>query len=155
MFSWLKSLFQQPEPAGPTERVRVFNPPDRPITQDGVTPTQDGWCIESHEKRTVRLFEIPEPGVEQCMLTYRTQMKTANVRGGVYLEMWCRFPWRGEFFSKGFHHKVNGTTEWASYETPFYLKKGQRPDLIKLNIVFEGGGTVWIKDVGLLQTPLK
>ena len=62
---------------------------------------------------------------------------------------------QGEFFSKGLHHSVKGMTDWASYETPFYLMKGQRPDLIKLNLVFEGAGTVWIKDVELLQTPLE
>jgi hypothetical protein len=125
------------------------------ITQDGVTTTQDGWCIESHGKRTVRLFEVPVRGIEQCILTYRAQMETADVQGGVYLEMWCRLPGRGEFFSRGFHHKVKGTTGWASYETPFYLKKGECPDLIKLNLVFEGSGVVSMKDVKLLKTPLK
>lgn len=38
---------------------------------------------------------------------------------------------------------------------PFHLKKGPRPDLLELNLVLEGAGTVWIKDVGVLQTPLK
>ena len=35
--------------------------------------------------------------------------------------MWCRLPGRGEFFSKGLHNKVQGTTDWASYEIPFFL----------------------------------
>ncbi len=155
MLDWLRSLFRPPEPAGPPQRIRSFSPSDRPITQDGVTVDQNSWRIESREKRTVRLFEIPDPGVEQCILTYRVQMKTENVQGGAYLEMWCRFSGRGEFFSRGLHHKVKGTTGWASCETPFFLKKGQRPDLIKVNLVFEGAGTAWIKDVELLKTPLK
>jgi hypothetical protein len=138
MLDWLKSLFKGPEPAGPPRRIRSFSSADRPIIQDGVTVDQNGWRIESGQKGTARLFEIPDPGVEQCVLTYRAQMKTENVQGGAYLEMWCRFPGRGEFFSKGLHHKVKGTTGWASYETPFYLKKEQRPDLIRLNLVFEG-----------------
>ena len=50
---------------------------------------------------------------------------------------------------------MKGTTGWASYEMPFYLKKGQRPDLIKLNCAVEGPGTAWIRDVELLRTPLK
>jgi hypothetical protein len=69
--------------------------------------------------------------------------------------MWCRLPGRGEFFSKGLQQGVKGTTDWSSYETPFILKAGQRPDLIKLNLVGEGAGTVWIKEVELLRTPLK
>ena len=89
------------------------------------------------------------------MLTYRMQMRTENLKGGAYLEMWCQLPGQGEFFSKGLHHKVEGTTDWASYEVPFYLKKGQIPDLIKLNVVLEGSGTVWFRNVELLHTALK
>jgi hypothetical protein len=155
MFKWVKSLFRPPKPAGPPERIRLFGASDKPITEDGVDVEEGGWRIESQEKRTVRLFEVSEPGVEQCMLTYRAQLKAADVEGGGYLEMWCRLPGRGEFFSKGLHNKVQGTTDWASYEIPFFLKKGQRPDLIKLNLVFEGAGTVWMKDVELLRAPLK
>ena len=154
MFEWLKARFKQPEPAGPPQKVRGFSSSDRPITQDGVAMEQNGWRIESRERRTVRLFEVPNPGVEQCTVTYRARMKTANLQGGAYLEMWCRLPGRGEFFSKGLHQKATGTTEWASYEIPFYLKKGQRPDLIKLNLVFDGPGTVWMKELELLRTPL-
>jgi Flp pilus assembly protein TadD len=46
-----------------------------------------------------------------------------------------------------------GTTEWASYEIPFYLNKGEPSDLIKLNLVTEGKGTLWIKDIELLKGP--
>lgn len=155
MLDWLRSLFRPPEPAGPAQRIRLFGPADRPITRDGVTVDQGGWRIESREKRTVQLFEVADPGAEQCILTYRVQMKTENVQGGAYLEMWCRFPGRGEFFSRGLHHKVKGTTGWASYENPFFLKKGQRPDLLKLNLAVEGPGSVWLKDVEVLRTALK
>jgi hypothetical protein len=49
---------------------------------------------------------------------------------------------------------VSGTVDWARYETPFYLKRDQKPDLIKLNVVVEGPGTVWLRNVELLKTPL-
>jgi len=155
MLSWLKSLFRRPGLAGPAKTIRAFSTSSQPISQDGVSEDQNGWRIDSREKRTVRLFEVPVSGIEQCQVTYRAQMKTVNVERGTYLEMWCRFPSQGEFFSKGLHHSVKGTTGWASYETPFYLMKGQRPDLIKLNLVCEGAGTVWIKELELLQTPLE
>ena len=44
---------------------------------------------------------------------------------------------------------VSGSNGWASYQIPFFLKKGEKPDLIKLNLVVEGVGRVWIKDVEL------
>ena len=72
-----------------------------------------------------------------------------------YLEMWCSFATRGEFFSKGFHNSVAGANDCASYEIPFFLKRGQRLDLVKLNLVFDGPGTLWVKDVALWPTPLR
>jgi WD40 repeat protein/predicted Ser/Thr protein kinase len=133
--------------------IRAFDPDEKPITRDGVTAEEGAWRIEAGQKRTVRLFEVSKPGVEDCTLAYRAKIKTRELQGKAYLEMWCRLPGRGEFFSKDFSHAVSGTTDWASCETPFLLEKGQRPDLIKLNLVVEGKGTVWIKDVELLKAP--
>jgi hypothetical protein len=154
MLKWLTSLFKVPEPAGPAQTIRTFRTSDPTITQGGITVDEGGWLIDSTEKQTIRLFEVQNPEVEQCMVTYKAQLKTENLQGRAYLEMWCRFPGRGEFFSKGFQHAVKGTTLWSSYEIPFYLKKGQKPDLIKLNLAVEGVGKVWIKDIELLKTTL-
>ncbi len=154
MFEFLKSLFKPPKPAGSPLPLKSFTTADRTIDQD-VTAEEDGWYLGSREDRTIRLFEVQSPDVEQCMLTYRAKLKTQNFSGRAYLEMWCRLPGRGEFFSKGLQHPVTGTNDWASYETPFYLKKGQKPDLIKLNLVVEGKGELWTKEVELLQTSLK
>jgi hypothetical protein len=82
-------------------------------------------------------------------------MRTEKVKGRAYLEMWCRLPGRGEFFSKGFANAVKGSRDWATYEVPFYLKAGQKPDLVKLNLVIEGGGKVWLRRLELLSAPLQ
>ena len=155
MFEWLKSLFQGPQPAGPPRELKSFTTSDSPINKESIVAESDAWCVRCTEKQTLRLFEVVDPDVERCLLSYRAQLKTESVQGRAYLEMWCRLPGKGEFFSKGFHHAVKGTNDWASYEIPFYLKRGQKPDLVKLNVVFEGSGTLWIKNVQLLQTPLK
>jgi hypothetical protein len=127
--------------------LAIFGPDEKPLTRDGIAAEDDGWRIEAKAPRTVPLFEIAEPGVEDCQVIYRARLKTENMQGKAYLEMWCRFPGKGEFFSKGILNPVSGTTDWASYQTPFFLKKGERPDLIKLNVVIEGAGTLWIKDI--------
>jgi hypothetical protein len=103
----------------------------------------------------VELFQVVEPGVEQCRLTYRADARADGVEGSAYLELWCRFPGQGEFFSKGLHHKAKGTTDWASHEVPFQLDAGQRPDLIRLNVAFDGTGTLLLRNVELLKTPLR
>ena len=154
MLNWLKSIFSRPMPSGPPEMIRRFGPIDATVSQGPITTTQDGWVIQAEEDQTIRLFEVHDPQVEQCVIAYRASIKTDGLSGRAFLEMWCRLTGHGEFFSKGFNQAVKGTTDWSSYEIPFYLKKGQRPDLIKLNVVVEGKGKVWIKDVQLLKTPL-
>lgn len=153
MFRWLQSLFKAPEPAGPPQLLRAFGPTEKTISD--ALSNEDGWRFDASEKQSFRLFELPEPSQEKCVLTYRAKVKTENLRGKTYLEMWCRLPGRGEFFSKGFHHALEGTNDWATLEAPFFLKQGQRPDLLKLNLAVEGEGSVWIKDVEILSTPLK
>jgi len=155
MLNWLKSIFSAPKPSGPPKTIQRFYTSDATLSKDSITAAQDRWVVDAKEDQTIRLFEIQNPDAEQCLVTYRATMKTEGLAGRAFLEMWCRVPGRGEFFSKGLNHAITGTTDWASYEIPFYLKKGQRPDLIKLNLVIEGRGKVWMKDVELLKTPLE
>ena len=133
--------------------IKTFGTTDQLITKDGITVDKDAWRINVAGNRTVRLFEIPNPAVEDCMLIYRAKLKSEKLEGKAYLEMWCRMPSGGEFFSKSLGNVVQGTTDWASYETPFFLKKGERPDLLKLNVVVEGKGTLWINGVEVLKGP--
>jgi hypothetical protein len=135
--------------------VRASDSTAEPICRGSVTPEEGAWRIESRGKQTCRLFEVGNPGVEQCLLAYRARLRTEELQARAYLEMWCSFATRGEFFSKGFHNAVTGTNDWASYEIPFFLKRGQRPDLVKLNLVFDGPGTLWVRDVALWATPLR
>jgi len=143
-------------PASPPQRLRAFGAQDKPITLNGITAEEGGWRVERGAAESVRLFEVENPGVEYTTLTYRARMKAKDIAGKAYLEMWVRVPGRGEFFSRGLAQPLQGTSNWASYEIPFFLnERGIRPDLVKLNLAFEGGGgTVWIKDVELLQAPL-
>ena len=154
MLKWLQSMFSMPKPAGPPRVLKAFAPGEATITKSDVRAEDGGWRIDAREKQTVRLFEVPNPGVEQCQLAYRAELRTEGLRGRAYLEMWCRLPGGGEYFSKGFHNAVKGTTGWSSVEIPFFLRKGQVPDLVKLNVEVEGTGTVWVRNIELRMTPL-
>ncbi len=126
---------------------------DKQISSDG----NGSLRIEAMEPTTIRLFEtgdIDDIDIEDARLIYQAQLRTENVEGQVYLEMWCHFPGRGEFFSKGLMNPLSGTNDWTLAETPFLLKKGENPDNVKLNLVVEGKGTVWIDDIRLLKGPL-
>ncbi|MDH3445736.1 MAG: hypothetical protein OEN50_17560 [Deltaproteobacteria bacterium] len=134
--------------------MKSFSPDDPTISKD-VVVDKGVLRIDSSSKRSVGLYEFPNPVDEMCIITYRAELKSEGVNGKAYLEMWCRLPGRGEFFSKGFQNSLSGTNDWASYEIPFYLKRGQRPDLIKLNVAVPGSGVLWMRNIKLLRTPLE
>jgi hypothetical protein len=150
----LSLLAAAPVTAAEAKTLKKFSISDPVISQDLKVSEETAWLSESSKPQTIRLFEVPDPGVDQCMLIYRAKLKTEGLEGQAYLEMWCRFPGKGEFFSRGLQNTVTGSNNWASYETPFFLKKGQKPDLVKLNLVVKGTGKIWIKDVELLRAPL-
>ncbi len=124
---------------------------DKQISSDG----NGSLRIEATKPTTVRLFETGDIDIENARLLYRARVRTENVEGQVYLEMWCHFAGLGDFFSKGLGTPVTGTTNWTTVETPFFLKKGENPDNVKLNLVIDGNGTAWIDDIRLLKGPLK
>lgn len=126
---------------------------DKKISSDG----NGSLRIEATEPTTVRLFETGDIDIEDARLFYRARLRTQNLQGKAYLEMWCQFPGGGEYFSKGLHAALIGSTgtSWSIEEIPFILKKGQNPDNVKLNLVIEGRGTVWIDDIRLLKGSLR
>ncbi len=122
---------------------------DRETSVDGNGSLQ----ITAVEPIVIRLCALSDIDVEDATLVYRARVRTAEVRGRVYLEMLCHFPELGEFFSRDLLSPLSGTTDWSVEETPFFLQQGQNPDSVKLNLVVEGTGTAWIDDVHLLRGP--
>ena len=123
---------------------------DKNISSDG----NGSLRITPNKPATVRLYELGDIDVENARLIYQARLRTEEVTGQVYLEMWCHFPSKGQFFSRGLESPLSGSTEWTTEEIPFFLKKGENPDDIKLNLVINGTGTVWIDDIRLLKGPL-
>jgi hypothetical protein len=153
MVKLFKSLFKVPEPAGPEVLVRRFTVADPTINRFEVDG--DAFVVSASGDMTFRLFEVELPeGTESCQLLFRAKIRTEAETGAAYQEMWVRLPGKGEFFSKGFDKPVAGTTDWVTCEIPFFLKKGQTPDLVKLNVVAHGTVRIWIKEIELVQQPL-
>jgi len=123
---------------------------DKDISSDG----NGSLRITSIKPTVIRLFETGNIDAENARLIYQARLRTAHVEGQIYLEMWCHFSGKGEYFSRGLQTPLTGTTEWTTEETPFFLKKGENPDNVKLNLVINGKGTAWIDDVRLLKAPL-
>jgi len=119
------------------------------------------WRADCVRAQAFRLFDFPVSGIDDCNVVYRAQLKTEGLSGRAYLEMWCHFPGRGEFFSRDLAHALGGSNDWSTYETPFILQPGETPNLLRLNLVVAAdsrlfwrkavGGRVWIKDVTLTK----
>jgi uncharacterized protein (TIGR03067 family) len=154
------------EAAMPTGKlINSFGVGFKPITRDGITEDDGAWKIDATRERFIRLYEV-QPPVEDCLIYYRAKIKSSNLHGRAYLEMWSRMPHGGEYFSKGLPSAVLGTEDWKSVEIPFVLQKDERPDMFKLGIHIEPNAvqdqpdpsrlpeTVWIKDIEVWQAPL-
>lgn len=124
---------------------------DKQISSDG----NGSLRITAAESTVVRLFETGDIDVENARLIYQAMVRTEGVEGQVFLEMWCHFPDKGEFFSRGLQTPLTGTIDWTTEEIFFLLRKGENPDNVKLNLVIDGKGTVWIDDIRLLKGSLQ
>ena len=120
---------------------------DRTISRDG----NGSIRIETNQPTTIRIAEVSPEAAENAVLIYRASLRTEELSGQAYLEMWCSIPGKGEFFSRALHAPLSGSTDWVSQETPFFLDKGQRAQTVKLNVVVTGAGTVWVDNVVLAK----
>ncbi len=122
---------------------------DKKISSDGKGSIQ----IRAKKPLTARLYEVKGIDVEDARLTYQARLRSDKIKGRAYLEMWCHLPGHGEFFSRGVMTPLTGTTDWTTEEVHFFLKGGEKPDYVKLNVVIVGTGTLWIDDIRLTKTP--
>jgi len=123
---------------------------DKEVSSDG----NGSIRIAADRPTTVRLYETGDLDVENAVLTYQARMRTENVEGKAYLEMWCQFPGGVEALSKGLESALSGSMEWCTEMTPFFLKQGENPVNVGLDVVIQGKGTVWIDDIRVTKGPL-
>jgi hypothetical protein len=124
---------------------------DSAVSFDG----QGSIRVTAEDSMVVPIANITGLNIESSVLIYQAHLKSENLRGKAYLEMWCQFDDKGEFFSRDLATPLTGSMNWSTEETPFFLQRGQRPNAIRLNLVVTGPGTVWIDDVSLLKMPLR
>ncbi len=140
----------------PTDNIdAVITRTDVSIDKEISSSGKGSVKMVSNKPTVFRLFETGPIDIDNARLIYKAKLRTDNVKGQAFLEMWCSFPGKGEFFSRGLQNTLSGTNGWTSVETPFFLKQGEKPDNVKLNVVVNGTGTVWIDDIKLVKGPLQ
>jgi len=118
---------------------------DKAVSSDG----KGSIKIEAAGPAAIPLFIIDDVRIDDTQLIYEAKVKSESLNGQAYLEMWCIFKDKSEYYSRGFDSAIAGTTDWRTIKTIFLLKKNEMPDQIKLNVVVNGVGTVWIDDIHL------
>jgi hypothetical protein len=126
--------------------VAVF---DKSVSADG----NGSLKVSTEMPTTVALYEVSFPGVEGADLVYRAKVKTQDFGGDAYLQMQVHFPAGGEVTAQNYQNALHGTSDWKTLETSLRLQKGQKPDSVRLGLVVNGVGTVWIDDIHLIKAP--
>jgi hypothetical protein len=118
---------------------------DKAVSSDG----NGSIKIEASGPIVIPLYNIDDVRVDNAQIIYEAKVKSESLNGQALLEMWCVFKDKSEFFSRGFDSVISGTSDWKTIKTVFILRKGEMPEQIKLNIMVNGVGTVWIDDIRL------
>lgn len=100
------------------------------------------------------LGEVSGLDVDNAQLIYQARVKSENLVGNAFLEMWCEVN-GGQYFSRGMNSAVTGNMDWTTVQTPFLLQKGQKGTKVTLNLVINGAGTVWVDDIHVTKEALK
>lgn len=151
-----------------TELVFPISSLQELITQSGVeidneitTDNNGSLLINTDKAIKVELFELDKQNFKNKRLTYKAQIRsedltgTDDLRGISYIELVAVFPDGEELISRGPRVPISGTIDWRPAETVLYVDKGNAPKNVKLNLIVEGQGKVWIDAVKLETIPLR
>ena len=143
---------------GPSARFIYFNrldSMDTILTRTGVTLETGrgnrGLRIDAEGPRTIRLVEVRPDAAEGVELIYRGHLRSSALRGRAYFEIRCSLPGSGERLARGLKQAVTGTTDWVRQATPLVLGPEERCELVKLNVIVEGAGVVWVENIALAR----
>lgn len=125
---------------------------DAGVSQDGGGSLR----IETQAGGRLRLYELDDVGPIHGRLVYTGFLRSRDLDGTAFLELWCR-PAEGDpAFVRGIQTAVSGTFDWRPQVIGFSnpdLCKG--PVSVELNVVIQGSGTVWIDNLRLWSVPVE
>ena len=122
------------------------------FTDEPSFDSDGSYMLRADTSAVFHLFTVHNTDVENTAIVYSAMVQAENLKGRCYLEMWCFFPGRGRYFSRGLDNALTGNNDWTKISTPFFLREGENPDSIYLNIVTQGSGTVYIDNIILRCT---
>ncbi|MEH2236748.1 hypothetical protein [Nostoc sp.] len=159
--------FTVPEPAEPFVLICRFTPADSTVTRGGIATVGESWQIEAYDDNTQRLitstdplrdvilFEVAAPDVQECVLACRFYAKALNTEklikvslGLPRLEQWGTM-------TRLWSTAVSPTIDFKPYEARAHFKKEADAAKVQISVQFESSGILQIRDIELLQAPVK
>lgn len=140
-------------PTGPFKSVHRFSAADR-VPSSACSLEGETLRASPAGRAEVPLFHLKNVNFRNCVLLLRAYVRSEGVAKKAYLEMDCTIAGKGTFFSKALEDAAVGTQEWRWHQAPFYLRSREECQEVRVKLVFEGGGQVWIKDVELFRAPV-
>ncbi len=134
------------------------------VTSEEVIPPDDQVPFEclTIENRagngiTLTVLTVESPGITESRYAVIGEIRYEEVEGEGYLEMWNLFPDGDRYYSRTVEHRgpmksLSGTSDWRRFVLPFNIIEGtQRPEMLIINLVLPGRGTVALSPLRLLQ----
>lgn len=147
--------FAQPRPIGPAKLLRTAGAKDLPPISHAAKWQGEELLATAESPNTLRVWELAIETKDASRFECRFDLRSADLAGDVYPEMWCRVSGMGEAFSKGLQYRLTGDNDWISCVLPFYLKPGEFIENVRFQLVFSAAGSAAIRDVEFFETPLE
>lgn len=164
----LQKRFGIPEPAEPFVLIRRFTPADSTVTKGGIAIVGEGWQIEAYDDntqslltstdplRSVILFEVAEPDVQECVLACQFYATVLNTEKPIKVSLGLRRPGQwGAMITTSQSTGVSSTEDFRPYQARAHFKKEADAAKVQISVQFESSGILKIRDIELLQAPVK
>lgn len=133
-------------------------PAGRDATYDAETSQDGGGSlrVEADGGGRLRLYELDDVGPIEERLVYTGFLRSRDLDGTAFLELWCRPATGDPAFVRGLPTGVSGSSEWTPQVVGFTNPELCRgPVSVELNVVIQGSGTVWVDNLRLWSVPVE
>ncbi|MBN3905636.1 MAG: hypothetical protein HWQ35_03360 [Nostoc sp. NMS1] len=164
----LQKRFGVPEPAEPFVLIRRFTSADSTVTKGGIAIVGESWQIEAYDDnnqllltstdplRNVILFEVAEPNVQECVFACQFNAKALDTEKPINVSLGlCRPGKWGGRTTTSWATGVSPTLDFKRYEARAHFKKEVDAAKVQISVQFESSGILQIRDIELLQAPVK
>ncbi|MBN3894281.1 MAG: hypothetical protein HWQ41_03105 [Nostoc sp. NOS(2021)] len=163
----LEKRFGVPEPAEPFVLIRRFTPADSTVTRGGIAIVGESWQIEAYDDNTQRLitstdplrdvilFEVAAPDVQECVLACQFNAKALNNKKPIKVSLALRRSGQWGTMTRLWPTEVSLTQDFKPYEARAHFQKEADAAKVQISVQFESSGILQIRDIELLQAPVK